>query len=103
MGIEASINEGPSPATCIALCGSIDISVALDLKAALMEGLEKGQEIELSAEEATDFDVTALQLLWAAQRECKNAGLRFALSGAPAGLLESTLAEMGMKPTGFFS
>ena len=81
--------------TRIALGGSIDIGSAAELKVALQEGIARGKEIQVATKEVTDFDVTALQLLWAARREAQNAGLRFTLP--PTGVLEESLAELGME------
>jgi anti-anti-sigma factor len=76
--------------------GEIDIGVAAELKAALLATLEAGDEIRISLEHATALDVTAFQLLWAAEHEAARRGVKFAVSsefGQPA---RCSLENMGL-------
>jgi anti-anti-sigma regulatory factor len=66
----------------IGLEGAIDIASAAELKKLLLEALSCGREVRVSLQGATDLDVTAVQLLWAAERAARGAGVDFALSGA---------------------
>jgi len=61
--------------------GVIDISSAGELKEELRKALESGHPVHLSLESATDLDVTAVQLLWAAERKAKGAEVSFVLDG----------------------
>ena len=63
----------------ICLEGVIDIASAAELKALLLQSLASGSEVRVLLQSATDLDVTAVQLLWAAGREAKNAGSVFTL------------------------
>ena len=80
----------------IRLEGEIDIAVAAELKAVLLEALASGREISVGLEGVTALDVTAFQLLWAAGREAKQAGRKFRLSGARGEPVRSALASMGL-------
>ncbi len=58
----------------IRLEGEISIGLATELKAALLQALASGTEVRLNLEHATELDITALQLLWAAEREARKSG-----------------------------
>lgn len=80
----------------IRLDGSVDISCAAELKTALVEALGCDKDVNVSLEAASYLDVTAVQLLSAADREARNRGVRVILSGpCPEGLRQS-LAQAGM-------
>ena len=64
----------------IQLDGAIDIACAAEMKASLLQALETGQEICVSLNGATELDVTAVQLLWAAGRDAKRRGLGFSVT-----------------------
>lgn len=66
--------------TLLQLDGVIDIGCAAELKTLLQGALDSGRGIRLSLGPIGDLDVTALQLLWAAQREARRAGLQFQIS-----------------------
>jgi len=61
----------------------INISSAAELKKLLLEALSSGKEIRLDLERATEMDVTALQLVWAVEREAKAAGVNFVRVAPP--------------------
>jgi anti-anti-sigma regulatory factor len=65
----------------VCLEGAVDIAGAADLKALLLEGLAAGKPLHISVEKLTSVDVTAVQLLSAATREAKAAGLKMTLDG----------------------
>ena len=61
------VNLDQGEAQCVIhLEGEIDISSAAELKKLLLLALQSGKELRLDLERATELDVTALQLLWAA-------------------------------------
>ena len=64
----------------ISLEGLIDIACAAELKQMLLQALESKDEVRVSMENATDLDVTAVQLLWAAAREAKVSGVELTLT-----------------------
>lgn len=80
----------------IRLEGVVDIGSAVELKAALLQAMEAGRYIRISIEEVSGFDVSAFQLLWAAQRDAKRRGVGFGFNGdLPAGI-EALLASSGL-------
>jgi len=97
----------------IRLEGSIDIGCAAELKALLVQAIQSGvqsgtqstcqstcqpsREVRVQQEAATDLDVTAAQLLWAAQREAKNAGVAFTFAGETPEAAWAALANAGIQ------
>ncbi|MGO9316958.1 MAG: STAS domain-containing protein [Terracidiphilus sp.] len=94
MGI--TFDESKSKAV-IGLEGAVDISSAAELKTLLLRALHSGKKVRVSLDKATDLDVTAVELLWAAEREASKAGVKFSYSGpAPAGV-SAALSEAGLQ------
>jgi ABC-type transporter Mla MlaB component len=81
----------------LALDGVIDISVVAELKAALVDAIGAGENIDVSVEAVTGIDIAAYQLLWAANREAAPLGTRLALAGELPESARHTLAEMGLE------
>jgi anti-anti-sigma factor len=65
----------------IRLEGEITIVCAAELKKVLLDALASGNKLRLDLKGATDLDITALQLLWAAEREAQASGRSFKLTG----------------------
>ena len=61
--------------------GEVDIADARRLREILLEALGEGAGARISLETATGLDVTAIQLLWAAEREARASGIVLALEG----------------------
>jgi anti-anti-sigma regulatory factor len=61
----------------IRVSGVVNIADAADWKKCLLQALASGPEIRLRLEAASELDVTALQLLWAAEREARALGTKF--------------------------
>jgi anti-anti-sigma factor len=80
----------------VRLQGAIGIDCAAELKELLIQRLKAGSPVRVSLEEATDLDVTAVQLLWAAWREAKSVGVEFALEGQAPGTVRAAFAIAGM-------
>jgi anti-anti-sigma regulatory factor len=99
MGITQKQNEDSSS---IWLDGAIDSACAMDLKVAFLEAFNRGKKIRISLEETTDLDITAFQLLWAAEREATRLGLDFALEGELPEKARSGLAIVGLDGLGIF-
>ena len=74
----------------------MDAGAAAELKTALLDGLRSGQEVCVSIGGVTDLDVTAFQLLWAAEREAERLGARFRLEGPLPESARQTLAELSV-------
>jgi anti-anti-sigma regulatory factor len=80
----------------ICLEGTIDIGGAAELKALLAQAIQAGKPVRVRQAGATDLDVTAAQLLWAAEREAKNAGVAFAFEGEMPEPAWDALAHAGI-------
>jgi len=65
----------------IQLDGAIAIPSAAKLKLFILNGLSSEQKLCFDLQNATELDITALQLLWAAERESGIAGLPATISG----------------------
>jgi hypothetical protein len=61
----------------IRVSGAINIAGATDWKKCLLQALAGGTEMRLRLELGSELDITALQLLWAAEREARALGTRF--------------------------
>lgn len=84
----------------IGLGGAVDITCAAELKAAMVvaiaDALKSGKPVRIALDRCSVIDVTAYQLLWAAQREAKSLGVEFTLdSPVPAPIL-AALKEVGL-------
>ena len=77
--------------------GAIDIADAAPLKAVLLQALKRGNAIEVALDSATSLDVTAIQLLWAAQREAQRAAVACAFAGPVPEAVSAALADAGLK------
>ncbi len=77
--------------------GAVDIAVASELKLLLEQALDSGKEIHLDVDQTESMDVTAVQLLWAAERSAAASGVEFTLTGqVPDGVL-AQLREDGFE------
>jgi len=81
----------------IRLEGEVNIGSARALKAVLLEALAAGAEARISLESATGIDVTAVQLLWAAEREARASGVVLGLSGPVPEALRASLRGAGFE------
>jgi hypothetical protein len=81
----------------IRLQGGIDIGCAQELKALLVQGLSSSTELRVLPAEATELDVTAVQLLWAARCEATTLSVGFAFEGQVPEPVAASLAEVGLE------
>ena len=81
----------------VALEGTIDISLAADLKAALRESFDTGKSVSVSFGESTEIDITAFQLLWAARQAATARGVAFTLSGELSETATANLKDAGLE------
>lgn len=79
----------------IQLEGDIDIAAAAEIKKILVEALGSGNELRVSLRRATGLDVTAIQLLHAAEEAASHSGVRFTYDGCVPQGLSVQLAEAG--------
>lgn len=94
MGI--TLDESKSKVV-IGLEGAVDISSAAELKTQLLRALSSGKKVRVALDGATDLDVTAVQLLWAAVREASKAGVAFSFAGPAPAELSAALGEAGLQ------
>lgn len=66
---------------CVRLAGEVGIASAAELKKILLGALTSGEELRLNLQAATELDITAWQLLWAAERKGKSVGKPIAIAG----------------------
>ncbi len=76
--------------------GTVDIASAAEFKTLLLQALAVGRDVAVSLEAASYLDVTAVQLLWAADREARSQGIRVTLSGGCPEIVRRSLAQAGM-------
>jgi anti-anti-sigma regulatory factor len=75
----------------------MDIACAADFKNLLIEALASGKELQLDLQKTEDLDLTALQLLWAAEREAKGSGRSFVLAGPLPAPLSERCSDAGFE------
>ena len=80
----------------IGLEGTIDIASAGELKEQLLKALSPGQELRVSLQKAAALDVTAVQLLWAAERKAKGSGVGFSFTGQLPAEISAAMADAGL-------
>jgi anti-anti-sigma factor len=80
---------------CVRLEGEIDIGCAGELKKILIQALESGNAVQVGLEGAAGLDVTAMQLLWAADREARKRGGGLAMRGPMPEQIARAVAEAG--------
>jgi len=98
-GIDMSITlKQNEDSNLVHLDGSVDISCAVELKSTLLEAVQSGKALRVSLEDATGFDLTSIQLLWAAAREAGKAGIGFELAGQAPKAFSAAIADGGFQP-----
>lgn len=63
----------------IRIDGDVNIAMAAEMKDLLVNALASGKDLHVSMANAVELDVTALQLLYAAEREAAKSGMRLTL------------------------
>lgn len=81
----------------IRLEAEVDIGSVAELKATLTEAIVSRKEVRLDCERATDFDIAALQLLWAAGREVERTGVPFWIAEPSREILIGAAREVGLE------
>jgi anti-anti-sigma regulatory factor len=79
----------------ICLDGVIDISDAEELKRLLLQALKLKDGVRVSLQGAADLDITAMQLLWAAERETVKLGAPFTLAGVVPKEISAAISSAG--------
>ena len=91
----ASVEERED-SSLVRLEGAIDIASAAEMKSVLLNALTSKKEIRLTLEGATELDITALQVLYAAERDAAKAGIRFALEGSVPDEISAAMTAAGL-------
>jgi anti-anti-sigma regulatory factor len=81
----------------VCLEGEINIASAGKLKAVLLRALASGTGLRLDLERTTELDVTALQLLWAAEIEARKTRKVFTLAGIVPQDVSQAAGEAGFE------
>lgn len=89
-----ALEETAAGAT-LALHGNLVIQHAQELKTALLAALAKSNHLLVDLSRVENADVSALQLLCAAQREAAHLGGALALTGRPAAGFQRTVQDAG--------
>lgn len=89
--------EHMEDSTTLGLEGTIDIASAAELKTALQGALGAKQPVRVSLAAEVALDVTAIQLLWAAEREAGASRVEFRLDGQLPATVSSALKEAGFE------
>ena len=80
----------------IRLEGAIDIAAAAEFKNLLLQACGSGKDVRVALDDATDLDVTAVELIWAARRSAEGAGVAFTIFGAVQDSVSSALGYAGL-------
>ncbi len=75
----------------------IDIRCAAELKQGLVDALAAGTGLQIDFVRATQVDITAIQLLWAAQREAELKGVALTAAGPVPANICAELREAGFE------
>ena len=93
----AIVLEQCEESNLIRLEGVIDIALAAELKTTLLEAFKSPKPLRVALSADADLDVTAIQLLWAAEREAKASNVVFTLDGCVPDAVSVSLRETGFE------
>jgi anti-anti-sigma regulatory factor len=87
-----------SAAVCVVRVeGGIDITRAAEFKELLLQALASGKNLRLNLERGAELDITALQLLWVAEREARISGKGFSLAKPVPEAIAAPAREAGFE------
>jgi anti-anti-sigma regulatory factor len=89
--------EQTESSTILQLQGTVDIASAAELKQILIDALGSGKPVRASLANATGLDVTAVQLLHAAERAALAAQTDFGYQGPLPERMVSALLQAGFE------
>ena len=81
----------------VRLEGDVNISHAAELKELWLKAIDSGKELAVCLDSTTDLDITALQLLYAAQHHAICAGVAFSVEGAIPVEIGAVMADAGFE------
>jgi anti-anti-sigma regulatory factor len=91
------IREQRDESVDLGLEGTVDIACAAELKAALVDALKAGKPVRIALDRCSALDVTAYQLLCAAEREAKSLGVDLVLATSVPAPILAALKEVGFE------
>jgi anti-anti-sigma regulatory factor len=94
LSVPVAIEEGEN-ASLVRLEGDVSIAHAVEMKGLLLHALASGKEMRVTLENATELDITALQLLYAAERDAARSGCRFTLEGRVPDVISAAMTHAG--------
>jgi anti-anti-sigma regulatory factor len=89
-----------SPSSVVPLYERLTIATVEAIHAKLREALAGADAITLDCSQASEIDVTFLQLLVSTQRAATRSGKAVRLAAAPSGVLADALRRCGFAPAG---
>ncbi len=87
----------------IQLSDSITLGSAAELHRVLVEALGSGPSVAIHLECASELDVAAIQLLYAAWQAAKKSGVALTLEGPAPAPVKNAFLEAGLDPFGVIS
>jgi anti-anti-sigma regulatory factor len=81
----------------IRLEGEVGIAHAAELMSLLLEALALGKGLAVNLQNATELDITAMQLLIATERGAAKSGIGFRLSGSVPGNISVAMVHAGIR------
>jgi anti-anti-sigma factor len=91
-----AFDQSNSPSR-IRLEGEINIRCAAELKELLLQALTREGALRIDLSATTEVDITALQLLWTAQREARETGKEFLLNGPISETVAIAIKHSGLQ------
>lgn len=81
----------------VRLEGDLNIAHAVEAKALWSKALASGKTLAVKLDSATDLDITALQLLYAARRQATSAGIGFVVEGEIPVEISAAMTDAGFE------
>jgi anti-anti-sigma regulatory factor len=92
------VMEQSETKSIVRLDETVSIESAAELKECLLEVLNVRKDIEISLAQVKNLDITAMQLLWAAEHAAKALGIGFRFLGPLAEEVSLSLSDAGFEP-----
>ena len=94
----ATVELHAGPIIQVELEGELHISSAAELKEKLAQAIGSGRGISVSLARVSALDITAVQLLWAAARKARMAGIPFTFAPPVPDQVVAGLRDAGIPP-----
>jgi hypothetical protein len=92
--VPVTVQEGENT-SLICFEGGVNISSSAEVKSILINALTSKRKMRLTLESATELDVTALQLLYAAEQDAARSGNRLTLEGSVPVEITAAMTDAG--------